>query len=118
MLVGRLAIVRAEDSDERDFGRRSDASSSQQIGSAAAAGDTAARTPAQHARSRWRVEIAFSDFGEVLGVLVEFCFVAIEQVAQGGPFSFVMHDPIPFRITGKFRKDLGNVPAQFLTFRN
>ena len=67
--------------------------------------------------SRRRMEVAFGDFWELLRILVELRFVAIQQATKRRPRSFVMCDPVPLRITGKFRKDLGDMSKQFLPFR-
>ena len=62
--------------------------------------------------SRRRVEIAFGDFGELLRILAELCFVAIQLLAKGWTGAFINNDAIPFLIPCKLGKDVRKVLQQ------
>lgn len=67
--------------------------------------------------SHRRVEIAFSDFGELLRILAKLCFVAIQHLAKGWTGAFISNDAIPFLIPCKLGKDFGKMMQQFGTLR-
>lgn len=89
----------------------------QQIEFSVATDDKAARTRVLRAMSRRRTEIAFSDFGELLRILVKLGFVAIQQLGQGWARSFINDDAIPFLIPCKLGKDVRKVLQQLGAFR-
>lgn len=109
MLVGRLATAPDEGSGAPDSGGIIGGLCAQQIEFSKATGDKAARTPVLREMSRRRVEIAFSDFGELLRILAEICFVAIQQLAQGWTGAFINDEAIPFLIPCKLGQDVRKV---------
>ena len=118
MRVGRLATAPDEGSGVPDSDGMIGVLCAQQIEFSVATDDKAARTRVSRAMSRRRVEIAFSDFGELLRILIELGFVAIQQLAKGRAGAFINDDAIPFLIPCKLGKDPGDVLKQFLTVRS
>jgi hypothetical protein len=113
MLAGRRATAPDEGLGVPDSDGMIGELCAQRIEFSVATDDKAARTRGLRAMSRRRVEIAFSDFGELLRILFEIGFVAIQQLGQGWAGAFINDDAIPFLIPCKLGKDVRKVLEQF-----
>lgn len=113
----RFLNAQAEGSGAPGSPETSETSFELHFGCRAADRDRASRTAAWPARSRVRVKICHAHGGKFFGPSSVVGFRFIQLIGQGGAWSRVFDNAIPFRMSAQFREETWQRAKQFIAFR-